>query len=136
MKLVFFQPDQRRFDLQLAFAFAFSGLGAYAAFLALLKPGVVCWLHALTGLPCLTCGATRAAASFLRLDIAGAFAWNPLVATLSAAAFAFTIYVFAARWFALPRFSVMLAAADRRPLALAAGAVLLANWSYLLVTGV
>lgn len=39
--------------------------------------GIGCPFHALTGLPCPSCGATRAALALLRLDVAGALAFNP-----------------------------------------------------------
>ena len=39
-----------------------------------------CALHALTGVPCPTCGATRAASALAHGRIATALAWNPLAA--------------------------------------------------------
>jgi len=43
----------------------------------LLRP---CIFRALTGIPCPTCGTTRAATAFLNGDLAGAFSTNPLAA--------------------------------------------------------
>ena len=43
----------------------------------LLRP---CIFRALTGIPCPTCGTTRAATAFLNGDLAGAFSANPLAA--------------------------------------------------------
>jgi hypothetical protein len=40
----------------------------------------VCVFKLLTGLPCPTCGGTRALGRLFALDLAGAFAMNPLVA--------------------------------------------------------
>jgi hypothetical protein len=37
-----------------------------------------CPLHALTGIPCPTCGATRAASALAHGNVVAAFAWNPL----------------------------------------------------------
>ena len=52
-----------------------------------LAPGLPgCLFRELTGLPCPTCGTTRAALALSRLDLAGAIAWNPL-ATLGALIF-------------------------------------------------
>lgn len=39
-----------------------------------------CTLHALTGVPCPTCGATRAAGALAHGHLAAAFGWNPLAA--------------------------------------------------------
>lgn len=40
----------------------------------------VCFFRLATGVPCATCGATRALGRLFRLDLAGAFVMNPLVA--------------------------------------------------------
>ncbi len=39
-----------------------------------------CPVKAIVGLPCLTCGTTRAGAALSRLDLAGSFSINPLAA--------------------------------------------------------
>jgi len=39
----------------------------------------VCHLHRLTGVPCATCGSTRAALALGRGDVTGAFLYNPFV---------------------------------------------------------
>jgi hypothetical protein len=44
--------------------------------------GIPCVFHELTGLYCPGCGITRAALSLLRLDVAQAFKYNPLVFVL------------------------------------------------------
>lgn len=41
-------------------------------------PGLPCGFHAVSGLPCLFCGGTRAARAFLHGDFARAFYLNPL----------------------------------------------------------
>jgi hypothetical protein len=56
-----------------------SSLGAAAAWLAFGLPWPRCAFHDLTGLPCVTCGATRAAIAFFHGHIATAWKWNPLV---------------------------------------------------------
>jgi hypothetical protein len=48
-------------------------------------PFSTCFFKLLTGLPCPTCGTTRALGRLFALDVAGAFAMNPL-ATLGAIA--------------------------------------------------
>jgi len=45
----------------------------------------VCVFKGLTGIPCFTCGSTRAAAQLAAFDLAGAFAVNPLATVLAVA---------------------------------------------------
>lgn len=54
-------------------------LGAAAAWFALGLPWPRCLFHDLTGLPCVTCGMTRAAIQFFHGHFLAALRWNPLV---------------------------------------------------------
>ena len=137
MKIAFRPHDRSRFDLQLAFALSFVGLGLYSAALVWFHaPGLQCRFRQVTGLPCPTCGATRAAECFLHLDFTAAVAFNPLVSAAAAAAVVFSLYVFAVRLSGLPRIAVSLSRQDRTWMAVVLGSALLANWAYLLVSGV
>src|SRR5690349_6936182 len=49
------------------------------AWLGLQLPWPVCTFRQLTGLPCITCGATRASLALLHGDLAAAWRLNPLV---------------------------------------------------------
>jgi hypothetical protein len=100
--------------------------GAFAAaFPSALPP---CPFRALTGLPCATCGSTRAALALLRLDLGAALRWNPL------AAIGLPLFVAAG----LTAGALWLLGRDvpepRLPLALrvASLAAIAANWVYLL----
>jgi hypothetical protein len=94
----------------------------------------LCYVKALTGLPCPTCGSTRAAGRLFELDLAGAFAMNPL-ATLAACA----IVAWAASDVVmLPRRRALgIEVAPRTATALRIGVVaaVLLNWAYLLAAG-
>jgi hypothetical protein len=117
----------------------FGGIGVIAAASAAvlpldLLPFSVCFFKAFTGLPCPTCGGTRVLACLAHLDVASAFAMNPLVA-----AGAFMIAAWALADLALlPRRRA--AVVELRP-GLAsvvrgtAVALLAANWIYLLAAG-
>ena len=54
-----------------------------------------CMFRRVTGLPCLTCGMSRAWLCALRLDFAGAFFWHPLFWTVPL--IALTLIFFGAR---------------------------------------
>jgi hypothetical protein len=56
-----------------------SALVASVVWFALHLPWPGCTFHALTGLPCVTCGATRAAIQFLHGHLVAAWILNPLV---------------------------------------------------------
>ena len=70
-------------DRQLALLWLAAAVSAVAlrplwiAFAPHLRP---CIFRGLTGVPCPTCGTTRAATAFLNGELAGAFAANPLAA--------------------------------------------------------
>ena len=117
----------------------FLGIGvAGAAAVALLGldrlPIVVCTFRAVTGLPCLTCGATRAAARLFFGDVAGAFAMNPLMTAgaLALVPWGLADLALLARGRALSLEVAPPAAWVLRGLALAA---VVANWAYLVTTG-
>lgn len=44
--------------------------------------GITCLLRAITGIPCPTCGSTRAMLSLLRLDFVGYWYFNPMALPL------------------------------------------------------
>ncbi len=94
----------------------------------------LCYSKALTGLPCPSCGSTRAAGRLFALDVPGALAMNPL-ATLVALA----LCVWALGDLALlPRRRALgVLVAPRAGFVLRAAAIvaLLVNWAYLLAAG-
>jgi len=95
---------------------------------------VVCYFKAITGLPCMTCGGTRATWRLLALDPAGALVLNPLatVAVVGVAAWAVADLVL------MPRRSALRLRLSPRAAGIArvAGALaLLLNWAYLIAVG-
>jgi hypothetical protein len=100
-------------------------------------PTPLCPLHALSGIPCPTCGMTRATTALLHGDLAGALIWNPLATLLIGGA---ALYVFYAavvvigkhprvRWSPPTRTEV-------RWIRISAILLIAANWAYLLWRGV
>ena len=63
-----------------------------AAWLAMALPWPRCPFLATTGLPCVTCGATRSVIAFLHGDFSSALRWNPLAFVALSALIAFDLY--------------------------------------------
>ncbi len=108
-----------------------------AAVLVLLQSGVPtprCLFHEITGLPCLTCGATRCLLKIAHGEFAAAVYLNPLAFAAFLAIGVFDLYAVAVLLFRMPRIRA-------NPLSMRTGdlcriaAVLLcgANWIYLLL---
>ena len=115
---------------------AIAALGAAAVAVLHLDrlPIVFCVFRASTGIPCLTCGATRAAGLLATGDLAGALAMNPL-ATLAALAlvpWGLADLALLARGRALSVEFAPPAAWAARALAVTAVVV---NWGYLIAAG-
>ncbi|HEY3349250.1 MAG TPA: DUF2752 domain-containing protein [Thermoanaerobaculia bacterium] len=119
---------------QLAFLWGGAALACAAAapFARDLAAGApVCAFRAITGVPCPTCGGTRALLALARLDAGAALAWNPLV-TLGVAVF------FLGGLVALVRALRGLGVPDAPPprwAGAAAGLALAANWAFVVLTG-
>ena len=101
-----------------------------ARFFPFEKVPLPCPFRSLTGIPCLTCGGTRAMIAFARFDFARAFEMNPLVAIGAVLAVLYLLHslrVLITRkpWRpAIPK--------AFRPAAIAA---VLLNWGYLIAVG-
>lgn len=97
-------------------------------------PFAICTFKALTGLPCPTCGSTRAAAHLARLDLAGGLAMNPLFVAGAALLAAWGLVDL----LLLPRgraVALEVSPGLARVLRVAAVAAIVANWAYLIATG-
>src|SRR5437660_10958956 len=70
-------------------------LGLAAGWFALRLPWPHCMFLAVTGHPCLTCGATRSTIAFFPADFSSAWKWTPLVYLFLSALSMFDLYAFA-----------------------------------------
>jgi Protein of unknown function (DUF2752) len=95
-----------------------------------------CNFRALLGIPCLTCGSTRAASALLHGEMAQAWLVSPLATVAFCAMAAFDVYAIAILLSRAPRLRLTLASRNERRMVvvLLAVAVLL-NWIYLLIRG-
>lgn len=98
-------------------------------------PTPQCAFHSLTGLPCPTCGATRAAWQFLHGHFATSFFFNPLAFLTYLGLLVFDLYALAVLAARAPRirFKLFSPLEKRLWLGLALGLVA-GNWLYLLTS--
>ena len=137
MRIAWRPYDRSRLDLATVFALVFALLGTAGVIrLWLPLPLPPCLFHRITHLPCPSCGSTRAALALLRLDLAQAFAWNPLAAAIAIGCAIFTAWAFVSRLFSLASPAVELEPRDRLPLGIALALAIAANWAYLVWAGV
>ena len=96
-------------------------------------PWPQCTFLAVTGLPCFTCGATRASLAFLQTDFALAWRLNPLVFAGLCTLVLFNLYAAAVLITRAPRLRISSTyRRAARMVAAAAGVTAGANWLYLL----
>ena len=92
-----------------------------------------CAFRELTGLPCLTCGATRAANQFLHGHFAASFFFNPLAFLVYCGVVVFDLYAIAVLITRAPRIRVgHLTSAEKHLTRSLAIVCLVSNWFYLL----
>jgi hypothetical protein len=110
-----------------------ASLALAAIWFALHLPWPHCLFLTLTGHPCMTCGATRAAIAFFHLDFRSAWSWNPLVFVALCGLSIFDAYAFVVLVLRAPRLRLVeFNAAEKNFVRLAAVILLLSNWIYLL----
>ena len=110
-----------------------ASLGAAAAWFALRLPWPQCLFHALTGLPCVTCGSTRSAIAFFHGQFFSSWKWNPLAFGFLCALSSFNIYAFIVLTTRTPRLRIVnFNRAEKTVARFLTIALLALNWIYLL----
>ena len=108
-------------------------LGIAACWLALGLPWPHCVFLAITGHPCMTCGATRCAIAFFHANLLAAWTWNPLVFVALCAISIFDVYAFIVLMTRGRRLRLTSFSADEKTFLRVAIVIgLLVNWAYLL----
>jgi hypothetical protein len=98
-------------------------------------PMVFCFFKAATGIPCMTCGSTRALARLAHLDVFGAMRVNPL-ATIALSTVIVLGLVELVLWMQGRTLSISLSPRQIRWSWVLAGLLLMVNWVYLIRAGV
>lgn len=114
-------------------AVSVASIAGAAAWLALALPWPRCPFLSVTGLPCVTCGATRSAIAFLRGNFLVAMTWNPLVFVALCGLVAFEIYAAIVLVGRTPRLRIVdWSVREKNVVRIAVICLLALNWIYLL----
>ena len=124
-------PGETDYEL-VALVASVGGFGVAICWFALHLPWPICLFHALTGFPCLTCGATRAAVACFHLQFFAALKWNPLAVIIYGAIVLFDAYAVAVLVIRSRRLRAYVSPGEKKALRLAVIALFLINWIYLL----
>jgi hypothetical protein len=123
------EPDHELIWLAVSAA----SISAGAAWLALALPWPRCPFLAITGLPCVTCGATRSTIAFLHGDFLSALKWNPLAFVAFCALIAFDLYAVIVLVARTPRLRIVnWTVAEKNVVRIAVLSFLALNWIYLI----
>jgi hypothetical protein len=123
------EPDHELIWLAVSVASIAGGVG----WLVMGLPWPRCAFFAVTGLPCLTCGATRSAIALLHNDFLAALRWNPLVFAAFCGLVIFDLYALVVIVGRMPRFRIVeWTRTEKNGMRIAVISLLALNWIYLL----
>ncbi len=106
---------------------------AGGVWLGLGLPWLGCPFRAVTGYPCLTCGATRCAIAFSHGHLSTAWSWNPLAFLALCGVALFNVYAVAVLLARGPRFRVIdWTRSEKNAVRVAVVVLIAVNWAYLL----
>lgn len=95
----------------------------------------VCPFKTITGLPCPTCGTTRAFIHFAHLNITEAFLINPLTSSFVIFGIILLFYSLSAFFLSPLRLSIKLSRRENRVIRFGVTGVIILNWLYLILAG-
>jgi len=137
MRVSFRSLNARETDHELLWSLV--GLGALGLAFAWTKVGspalLVCPLRAVTGLPCPTCGSTRAWAALLDGRLGDAARLNPLVFATTLALPPYAVYGLTVAAASLPRIRIQLGRSGRAALRILVALVGATLWLFLIIDG-
>jgi len=105
-----------------------------SAWLAFQLPQPACVFHAVSGFPCLSCGATRSAMALGTGHWKEALSWNPLFFGIYVLLFLYTLYMGIVILFRLPRLRIAIPSKNlQRSLRGGILVLIIINWIYLIL---
>lgn len=114
-------------------AVSVAAIAGAVGWLALALPWPKCPFLAVTGFPCLTCGATRSAITFLHGNIVAAAGWNPLAFAVLCVVIALDLYAAIVVIGRMPRLRIIdWSVTEKNVVRIAVICLLALNWIYLL----
>jgi hypothetical protein len=123
------EPDHELIWLAVSVA----AIAGAAVWLALALPWPKCPFLATTGLPCVTCGATRSTIAFLHGNLLAALRWNPLAFVALCGLVAFDLYAAVVLAGRMPRLRIVdWTIMEKNAARIAVISLLALNWIYLL----
>jgi hypothetical protein len=128
-------PDELDHELLWSALAVVSAACAAAVLVTFGLPPVRCAFKSITGLPCPTCGATRAFLALVQGGWRESLALNPLVVPAVLGGTVYVPYALAVSLFRRPRLRLRLSARDRQRARVLVGAVVAGVWTYLIVVG-
>jgi hypothetical protein len=134
MRLVWRRIPPEDFNHELVWlAVSATALVAGMVWLGVGAPWLRCPFLAVTGYPCLTCGATRCAIAFLHGNFFLALSWNPLAFVALCGVTLFDLYALIVLVARGPRLRVIeWTRAEKNAVRIAVIALIVVNWIYLL----
>ena len=134
MRLAWRRISRADFNHELVWlAVSLAALVGGAVWLGFGLRGLRCPFLAVTGYPCLTCGATRCAIALLHGNLSLAWSWNPLAFVALCGVAVFDLYALIVLVTRSPRLRIIhWTRAEKNAVRIAVIAVILVNWAYLL----
>ena len=129
---------EKRTRGQIEFGIIYGGIALLAVcagrFVPVLSFAPSCVFKGLTGVPCPTCGATRAVVHLAQGELSASLILNPLVVLCLVIASAIFFYSLITLVLDVPRVRVILSDREKNIARSAVVALVLANWCYLIIS--
>ena len=134
MRLAWRRSSPADFNHELVWlAISLAALAGGALWLSLGLPMLRCPFLAVTGHPCLTCGATRCAVALFHGNLFAAWSWNPLAFVALIGVAMFDVYAAVVLLARSPRLRVIdWTRAEKNAVRIAVVVLVAVNWAYLL----